>query len=90
MIQDVAAVNITHTSHQLEASIATLLDDFDMMFEPTAVPRPSAMGRLIPTVVIKNIFNTKTRNKSLEKICVTGKFYPALNAPAYTVSIAAN
>ncbi|KAK2179894.1 hypothetical protein NP493_465g01006 [Ridgeia piscesae] len=44
MIQDVATVNITHTSHQLEASIATLLDDFDMMFEPTAVPRPAVMG----------------------------------------------
>ena len=45
IIQEVTEVNVIITSHQIEASLKRLVNDFDLMFEPTAVPRPGALGR---------------------------------------------
>lgn len=45
IIQEVTEVNVIVASHQIEASLKRLVNDFDLMFEPTAVPRPVALGR---------------------------------------------
>ncbi|KAI0215148.1 hypothetical protein LSAT2_032820 [Lamellibrachia satsuma] len=44
IIQEVTEVNVIVASHQIEASLKRLINDFDLMFEPTAVPRPVALG----------------------------------------------